>query len=291
MYCPKCGSEIKDGSTFCSKCGAKMSVREKNVKETLGGMDVMKSLEFPKMGNLVVSKKISGVIACVVVILGLIFFSRLLKPVFAPIDSTAVMEAYLEDSTRYQNNQGLYQECLAYEIDDLTSQITSQLDSMLSRFGISLRSSEAEKKINYLREDITEYFSQDTENQKSLVRAITEYSDFRIVNQVRKGKKIKADVTVEHLDLNAVNRNIVEDSMSIRNIAKLVTAGSEVSKLIDIGTGDVSFVLKKFVEKAETTDERESYTGTVEFIYNKKKKCWEVDYVDRQLIRAYFGIE
>ena len=31
-YCPNCGAEIKDGATFCSKCGTKTSTGKKPVE-------------------------------------------------------------------------------------------------------------------------------------------------------------------------------------------------------------------------------------------------------------------
>ena len=31
-YCPNCGTEIKEGATFCSKCGTKTSTGKKPVE-------------------------------------------------------------------------------------------------------------------------------------------------------------------------------------------------------------------------------------------------------------------
>lgn len=33
MFCPKCGNEIKEGTSFCSKCGTKVASNQENFQQ------------------------------------------------------------------------------------------------------------------------------------------------------------------------------------------------------------------------------------------------------------------
>lgn len=61
--------------------------------------------------------------------------------------------------------------------------------------------------------------------------------------------------------------------------------------LSEIAFGDVSFILDRFEEKAESSTADKTYTGTVEFTYDKEDKCWEISSVDSGLLDAWFGIQ
>lgn len=37
MYCPKCGTNCKEGMTYCMKCGAKLSTQKKSENAGKGG--------------------------------------------------------------------------------------------------------------------------------------------------------------------------------------------------------------------------------------------------------------
>ena len=59
--------------------------------------------------------------------------------------------------------------------------------------------------------------------------------------------------------------------------------------LSEIAFGDVSFILDRFEEKAGGSTADKTYTGTVEFTYNKEEKSWEISSVDSGLLDAWIG--
>ena len=228
---------------------------------------------------------------CVVLLIVVVLLARIWNPGLPVLNADAVMEAYLEENVQYRNNKELYQKCFAYEAKDLTDQIADHLDSMVSMIGLNKQSGDVSNgKIGEMKDNIIEYFSQRPENQEALVREITKYSDVSIENQKRKGKRIKADITVQFLDITAVNRSMLENSMNAQTILSWLIKENYFGAAIGIATGDVSFILDKFIEEAERSDARNVYTGTVEFVYDKKERCWKVDKMDKQVMNAYFGI-
>lgn len=298
MYCPKCGSEIKDGSLFCPKCGAKMADRTQKTDSPKISLDKIHIPNKPVSINVnteMISnlwKKHKSLLAvCAVFLIAVMLISKSWNPILPALDAEAVMEEYLEENVQYRNNKELYQKCFAYEAKDLTDQISKHLESMFSMIGLNRTSGDvSNSKISEMKDSIIEYFSQRPENQEALVREITKYSDVYIENQKRKGKKIKADITVRFLDVTAVNQSILENSMNAQTILGLLIRENYFGPAIQIATGDVSFVLNKFIEEAERSDARNVYKGTVEFSYDKKEGCWKVDKLDKQVMNAYFGI-
>ena len=297
MYCPKCGNELKDGSQFCPKCGVRMADRTQKPagkKQIPGKNHIEKAPKSIKQNPKAVPEllqKYKVLLTCgIALVLAVFLISRIGSASTPPLDADAVLEAYLSDQIQYQENKDLYQECFTYETENLMDMVADQMDSMLSLMDISLKSGEAGKRADELKDAVTEYFSRSSENQEKLVRAITKYSEFHIEKEKKKGKRVQAAVQIRSLDIPTVNRNMLDDVMSIRGIVKLVAKGISIGKLTEIATGDVAFVLDTFVEKAAITSERNSYTGTVEFVYDKKEGCWKVDHIDKQILKAYLGI-
>ncbi len=289
MYCPKCGNEIKNESSFCPKCGAQIHNRiQKPARQKIS------SGKAPKINTaafLVILQKYKVLLACGAALVFVLFFiTRIWDPTIPPLDAEAVMSVYLTEQVSYSKNKELYRECFTYETENLIDLTVEQLEPIFDRMGAPLKNNGTDSRINDVKDGITEYFSQKPENQKKLVQAITQYSEFHMVNENRKGKKVKANMNVNYLDLSAVNRNILEDSISFAGIGSLFLEGVNLGTLADAAMGDMSFILDKFVEQASLTDERNSCTGAVEFIYDKKERCWKVDHMDKQLMRAYFGI-
>lgn len=294
MYCPKCGNEIKEGDLFCSKCGAKMinhAPKPADTKVSFNKVQTPNKSDSVNINTESRKKHKSLLAGCAIFLIAVMLIARIWNPGLPALDADAVMEAYLEENIQYRNNKELYQKCFAYEAKDLTDQIADHLDSMLSIIGFNKQSGDVSNgKIGEMKDNIIEYFSQRPENQEALVREITKYSDVQIENQKRKGKRVKADITVRFLDITEINRGMLENSMNAQTILSLLIRENYFGVAEGIATGDVSFILDKFVEEAERSDARNVYTGAVEFVYDKKEGCWKVDKMDKQVMNAYFGI-
>ena len=259
MYCPKCGNEIKNESSFCPKCGTQIHNRiQKPARQKTSSGKV------PKINTEALSvmlQKYKALLVCGVALVFVLFFiTRIWDPTIPPLDAEAVMSVYLTEQVSYSKTEELYRECFTYETENLIDLTVEQLEPIFDRMGVPLKNNGTDSRINDVKDGITEYFSQKPENQKKLVQAITQYSEFHMVNENRKGKKVKANMNVSYLDLSAVNSNILEDSISFAGIGSLFLEG------VNLGTLPPDYYTGQRV-----LQQMRIQTGTGSFIERRRK--------------------
>lgn len=298
MFCPKCGTELREGASFCPKCGTKIKNRTEpaaapvkkvpEFQELKANLPEMKQVEtFIKS----IPPKMAAGIAAVVVILTLAV-SFLGRPNMKNLDTEKLTEKYFEDQLDYSENNYMYEACFNYMAQDLTAQLTKKVAPILRTFDLYEPARLEEVQAQRAVDKLTEYFSNES-NQKKLIKTITQYSDVEVGEVNKEDGVVTADVTVEYLDISSVNQEMLDDASSVKGFAKLLAKanGMSITGALVTASGDASFVLDAFKEKAEESDARKSYTGTVEFTYDKDEKRWEISQMDSGLLNAYFGIQ
>ena len=298
MFCPKCGSELREGASFCPKCGTKIGNRTEPaaapVKKIPEFQEIKKNLpEMKQVETFIKSippKMAAGIAAAVVIlVMAVIFLGR---PNMKNLDTEKLTEKYFEDQLDYSENNYMYEACFNYMAQDLTTQLTKKVAPILKTFDLYEPARLEEVQAQRAVDKLTEYFSNES-NQKKLIKTITQYSDVEVGEVNKEDGVVTADVTVEYLDISSVNQEMLDDASSVKGFAKLLAKanGMSITGALVTASGDASFVLDAFKEKAEESDARKSYTGTVEFTYDKDEKRWEISQMDSGLLNAYFGIQ
>ena len=169
-----------------------------------------------------------------------------------------------------------------------------------AQFSQSIKLSQGKAEENFTDEDVrefsskmgsvlSEFFSRDN-NLEQLAESVTGRSYFEAEKAKKKDGIVSAAVTVHYLDIPDINRQVIKDSTSLSELTKLIKNRSSVwMGLSEIAFGDVSFILDRFEEKAGGSTADKTYTGTVEFTYNKEEKSWEISSVDSGLLDAWIG--
>lgn len=298
MFCPKCGSELREGASFCPKCGTKIENRTEPAAAPVKKVPEFQELKanLPEMKQVetfiksIPSKMAAGIAATVVIlILAVIFLGR---PNMKNLDTEKLTEKYFEDQLDYSENNYMYEACFNYMAQDLTAQLTKKVAPILRTFDLYEPARLEEVQAQRAVDKLTEYFSNES-NQKKLIKTITQYSDVEVGEVTKEDGVVTADVTVEYLDISSVNQEMLDDASSVKGFAKLLAKanGMSITGALVTASGDASFVLDAFKEKAEESDARKSYTGMVEFTYDKDEKRWEISQMDSGLLNAYFGIQ
>lgn len=232
----------------------------------------------------------AGIAAAVVILVMAVSF--LGRPNMKNLDTEKLTEKYFEDQLDYSENNYMYEACFNYMAQDLTTQLTKKVAPILKTFDLYEPARLEEVQAQRAVDKLTEYFSNES-NQKKLIKTITQYSDVEVGEVNKEDGVVTADVTVEYLDISSVNQEMLDDASSVKGFAKLLAKanGMSITGALVTASGDASFVLDAFKEKAEESDARKSYTGTVEFTYDKDEKRWEISQMDSGLLNAYFGIQ
>ena len=298
MFCPKCGSELREGASFCPKCGTKIENRTEPaaapVKKVPEFQEIKANLpEIKQVETFIKSippKMVAGIAAAVVILILAVSF--LGRPNMKNLDTEKLTEKYFEDQLDYSENNYMYEACFNYMAQDLTAQLTKKVAPILRTFDLYEPARLEEVQAQRAVDKLTEYFSNES-NQKKLIKTITQYSDVEVGEVSKEDGVVTADVTVEYLDIPSVNQEMLDDASSVKGFAKLLAKanGMSITGALVTASGDASFVLDAFKEKAEESDARKSYTGTVEFTYDKDEKRWEISQMDSGLLSAYFGIQ
>ena len=298
MFCPKCGSELREGASFCPKCGTKIENRTEWAaapgKKVAEFQEIKKKLpEMKQVETFIKSippKMAAGIAAAVVILVLAVSF--LGRPNMKNLDTEKLTEKYFEDQLDYSENNYMYEACFNYMAQDLTAQLTKKVAPILRTFDLYEPARLEEVQAQRAVDKLTEYFSNES-NQKKLIKTITQYSDVEVGEVNKEDGVVTANVTVEYLDISSVNQEMLDDASSVKGFAKLLAKanGMSITGALVTASGDASFVLDVFKEKAEESDARKSYTGTVEFTYDKDEKCWEISQMDSGLLNAYFGIQ
>lgn len=328
MYCPKCGSEIKVGVAFCPKCGAKLAAsagaREKAAEErtkdrTSATADRgVKSEKLPKpeLGAIVQNgcekwkqkkerlgdgnglfasetllRMAPALAGCAALLLVLFVFIFRSGSSVTDIDTTPILQEYLQAQIAEGGNEALYERCFSNEVEDLTEQLSKRLSSVYESLGFQLSGADKTEWVSAAKQGFTEYIKKKPKNQQAFAAAVAEYTEVEVTKQTKKGKKLRAEVTVSYLDLSAVNQKVVENSVSLKGFVELFAGGNLKQKLSGLATGDIAFLLDDFVAVAEQTDARKTYQGRVEFTYNKETERWEVSSVEDDVLRACFAVK
>lgn len=298
MFCPKCGSELREGASFCPKCGTKIENRTESsaapVKKIPEFQEIKANLpEMKQVETFIKSippKMAAGIAAAVVILILAVSF--LGRPNMKNLDTEKLTEKYFEDQLDYSENNYMYEACFNYMAQDLTAQLTKKVAPILRTFDLYEPARLEEVQAQRAVDKLTEYFSNES-NQKKLIKTITQYSDVEVGEVNKEDGVVTADVTVEYLDISSVNQEMLDDASSVKGFAKLLAKanGMSITGALVTASGDASFVLDAFKEKAEESDARKSYTGMVEFTYDKDEKRWEISQMDSGLLNAYFGIQ
>lgn len=298
MFCPKCGTELREGASFCPKCGTKLENRTEPAAAPVKKVPEFQELKanLPEMKQVetfiksIPPKMAAGIAAAVVILILAVSF--LGRPNMKNLDTEKLTEKYFEDQLDYSENNYMYEACFNYMAQDLTAQLTKKVAPILRTFDLYEPARLEEVQAQRAVDKLTEYFSNES-NQKKLIKTITQYSDVEVGEVSKEDGVVTADVTVEYLDISSVNQEMLDDASSVKGFAKLLAKanGMSITGALVTASGDASFVLDAFKEKAEESDARKSYTGMVEFTYDKDEKRWEISQIDSGLLNAYFGIQ
>lgn len=298
MFCPKCGTELREGASFCPKCGTKIENRTEPAAAPVKKVPEFQELKanLPEMKQVetfiksIPPKMAAGIAAAVVILILAVSF--LGRPNMKNLDTEKLTEKYFEAQLDYSENNYMYEACFNYMAQDLTAQLTKKVAPILRTFDLYEPARLEEVQAQRAVDKLTEYFSNES-NQKKLIKTITQYSDVEVGEVSKEDGVVTADVTVEYLDISSVNQEMLDDASSVKGFAKLLAKanGMSITGALVTASGDASFVLGAFKEKAEESDARKSYTGTVEFTYDKDEKRWEISQMDSGLLNAYFGIQ
>lgn len=282
MFCPKCGNDVKNGAQFCPKCGEKMRENTGSTKKT-----EKKSVSFTwKQPH--ISAKTAGLLGAVLV---LVFAVILLKPSAEKIDTQAMMEEYFAEHSEYSENESLYSSCFNYMVNDLTEQFFQNIKLSLGKLGENFEDEEVRSFSSKIGKMLSESFSRGV-NLEQLAESVTSRSYFEAEKAKKKDGIVSASVTVHYLDIPDINRRVIEDYTGLSELVNLVKNRKKLwMNVADMAFGDASLILNRFEEKAESSTADKTYTGTVEFTYDKEDKCWEISSVDSGLLDAWFGIQ
>jgi len=282
MFCPKCGNDVKNGAQFCPKCGEKMRVNTGSAK-----MAEKKGVSFT-WKRPQISIKAARLLGAVLV---LVFAVLLLKPSAGKIDTQAMMEEYFAEHSEYSENENLYHSCFDYMVNDLTEQFFQNIKLSLGKLGENFEDKEVRDLSSKLGKVLSESFSR-AANMEQLAESVTGRSYFEAEKAKKKDGIVSAAVTVHYLDIPDINRRVIEDYTGLSELVNLVINRKNLwMNLTDMAFGDASLILNGFEEKAESSTADKTYTGTVEFTYNKEEKRWEISSVDSGLLDAWFGIQ
>lgn len=296
MYCPQCGREIKTEVLFCPDCGTRLPEK---AKKRAGGHQpqparLWLSRQKKKTGGFRMRRFVPFWIGGAALFF-MLFFCVLhmgnSAPAFAEQEQLRLLNEYLTEHLADEKQSGLYEACLSNEVDDLMGQLSARLSSLLESAGITIENSEKKELLRQIKHQFADYVKQKPENQAAFAYSVTEASRLEITGQKQKGKRLQSKVTVSYLDFSAVNQKLLQEAGSVSGIVKLFAGGDLLSKLTGTAFGEAEALLEAFLDAAETTQERKSYTGTVEFLYNKETKEWEVSSVDRGIWQAYFAVK
>ncbi len=286
MFCPKCGGAVKDGAGFCPKCGAKVQGGGS------AGPDRPKSPW--KAGWKTIC--LAGCGAAAVLLAALLLLVPLKAGGGSEIRGKELMDAYFESHTGYgASNQDLYQDCFRYAVHDMSLQLSNKMAFLLESAGVDTGNVDLEQASSWVGDKILVYFSH-SDNQIRLVDEVLSHSSCKVGDIQKEGGRAYAKVTVNSLDISDVNRILIDDSVSIPKFASLavqfVLEGELqwLGGLADLASGDLSFILDGFVEKAGEAKGRKTYIGQVEFVYDQESGEWGVGNVDEGLLEAYYGM-
>ncbi len=283
MFCPKCGNDVKNGAQFCPKCGEKMRENAGSTKKA-EKQGVSLPLKLPRIP----AKAAAGILGAVLIIALAVFFSG---PRAGKINTQAMMEEYFAEHSGYPENEHLYRSCFSYMVNDLTAQFSQNIKLSLGKAGENFADEDVREFSSKMGSVLSEFFSRDN-NLEQLAESVTSRSYFEAEKAKKKDGIVSTSVTVHYLDIPDINRQVIEDSTSLSELAKLIKNRKNIwVGLSEIAFGDVSFILDRFEEKAESSAADKTYTGTVEFTYDKEEKCWEISSVDSGLLDAWFGIQ
>lgn len=206
------------------------------------------------------------------------------------------MDAYFEEHTGYgTSNQEQYQDCFRYAVNDMTLQLSGKMAFLLDSVGVSTDGVDLERVSSQVGDKISGYFSR-SDNQIVLVDEVLAHSSCKVGKIQKDGDRATAEVTVTSLDISDVNRLLIDDTVSVQKFAALAVQfilGNKkdfIGNLVDVASGDLSFVLDGFVEKAGEAKGRKTYAGQAEFIYDRESGEWSIDRMDEGLLEAYYGI-
>ncbi len=278
----KCGNDVKNGAQFCPKCGEKMRVNTGSTKKA-EKKGVSFTWKRPQ-----ISIKAARLLGAVLV---LVFAVLLLKPSAGKIDTQAMMEEYFAEHSEYSENENLYHSCFDYMVNDLTEQFFQNIKLSLGKLGENFEDKEVSDISSKLGKVLSESFSR-AANMEQLAESVTSRSYFEAEKAKKKDGIVSAAVTVHYLDIPDINRRVIEDYTGLSELVNLVINRKNLwMNLTDMAFGDASLILNGFEEKAESSTADKTYTGTVEFTYNKEEKRWEISSVDSGLLDAWFGIQ
>ena len=116
---------------------------------------------------------------------------------------------------------------------------------------------------------------------EQLAESVTSRSYFEAEKAKKKDGIVSAAVTVHYLD---IPRYKPSGNRGLHRPVRACESGNKQEESVDepdgYAFGDASLILNGFEEKAESSTADKTYTGTVEFTYNKEEKRWEISSVD-----------
>lgn len=282
MYCPKCGTELKNGFDFCPKCGAKLS---RNTAAE--GIEAKNPLPTPS-NPAKIRRIIPVIVGCAALFLVFTFLFFRSGPVPEETETKQLLTEYLKQQTYDSSNQELMQECLSDEVEDLLSLLSKRLSSVLGNFGMSLDQEE----ISGIQESCLEYIRENQAISQAFSSAVADRSEITIREQKRRGQKLRVKVTISSLDLSSVNQELLDETLNVENLTDFLSSDwMQLLKGFAFSSEKVEYLFGVILESVPSSGEKKTYTGTAELTYNKEKELWEVSSVDQKLLRAYFAME
>lgn len=296
MYCPQCGREIKTEVQFCSNCGTRLpeGAKKQAVSRQPQPVRLWLSRQKKKTGGFGMRRFVPfwiGGAALFFVLFFFVFHMGKTAPALTEQEQLRLLKEYLAEHLADEKQSELVEACLSNEVDDLMDQLSKRLSSLLESAGITIENREKKELLRQLKNQFADYVKQKPENQAAFAYSVTEASRLEITGQKQKGKRLQSKVTVSYLDFSAVNQKLLQEAGSVSGMVKLFTGGDLFSKLTGTAFGEVEALLEAFLAAAEMTQERKSYTGSVEFFYHKETEEWEVSSVDWGIWQAYFAVK
>lgn len=296
MFCPKCGTEIRNGISFCPKCGVKIQNQtEKSPDVNKKTLDYFNAKDYLLRLKQLIStvkkipkKMVAGIVAVVVV--GLIAVNLLGHPSTRNLDVEELAQEYFENNI--VENKDMYQICFDYMMDDLSDRIKANAGVLLKTAGFTpmfRKQTDAQSHADSAMRLIKNYFSSDKSSQKELVKTVTQYSSIEIEDMSKENDIITASVTIQYLDITSVDKTMLENATTLVGFSKIMAKAEDLTQ--EVIWGKARFIVDAFKDTAENSEERKSSTGIMEFSYDKKRKKWFVNYVDNNLLNAYYGME
>lgn len=296
MFCPKCGTEIRNGISFCPKCGGKIQNQtEKSPDVNKKTLDYFNAEDYLlRLKQLIITvkkipkKMVAGIVAVVVV--GLIAVNLLGHPSTKNLDVEELAQEYFENNM--VENKDMYQTCFDYMMDDLSDRIKANAGLLLKTAGFTpmfTKQRDAQDCADSAMILIKSYFSSDKSSQKELVKAVTQYSSIEIGDMSKENDIVTASVTIQYLDITSVDKAMLESATTLVGFSRIMARAKGLTQ--EVIRGKAGFIVDAFKDTAECSEERKSSTGIMEFSYDKKRKKWFVNYVDNNLLNAYYGME